>query len=100
MKWKRRGMVFMMNDFKAYLRYYVNSNKPVSYTHLKAGCGSMGGTELSEAVAGPDTESHGTKCKRCLLYTSCMPFLMAHPSGIQPFPLFINKRKSSMFFLR
>ena len=27
MKWKRRGMVFMMNDFKAYLRYYVNSNK-------------------------------------------------------------------------
>ena len=25
MKWKRRGMVFMMNDFKAYLRYYVNS---------------------------------------------------------------------------
>lgn len=24
----------------------------------------MSGTELSEAVAGPDTESHGTKCKR------------------------------------
>lgn len=27
MKWKRRGMVFMMNDLKAYLRYYINSNK-------------------------------------------------------------------------
>ena len=25
MKWKRRGMVFMMNDFKAYLRYYVTA---------------------------------------------------------------------------
>lgn len=27
MKWKRRGMVYMMNDLKAYLRYYINSNK-------------------------------------------------------------------------